>query len=415
LFRVFGDRLPHFSDFVAYWHEKARAMLEQGRVEKVGLLATQGIRGGANRRVLERIKESGEIYMAWSDEPWILEGANVHVSFIAYDDGSEPEKILDGKHVEAINANLTAGLDLTTARRLPANQGIAFEGDKKGGPWEITQSLAAEMLDSPNPDGRSNRDVVRPWLNGQDLYGTSRGMWIIDFGATMSEAEAALYEAPYEYARKTVLPVHIGNPKREGTWWRHERPRPEMRSAIAEHPRIAATVRHSKHRIWSWISSVTMPDSALVVIARDDDYTFGVLHSRVHEAWARGMGTQLREVESGFRYTPTTTFETFPFPDPNDEQRERIADAARELHRLREGWLAPEGASAQEIAHRTLTNLYNERPTWLDQAHARLDEAVLDAYGWRRDLLGHDLLGCLLRLNLERSSAAPAATVGRRA
>lgn len=85
------------------------------------------------------------------------------------------------------------------------------------------------------------------------------------------------------------------------------------------------------------------------------------------------MGTQL---ETRPRYTPTTTFETFPFPEPNDDQREAIGGAARELHRLREGWLNPEAASPEEMAARTLTNLYNEQPTWLDQAHARLDAAV---------------------------------------
>ena len=162
------------------------------------------------------------------------------------------------------------------------------------------------MLHLSNPDGRSNRDVLRPWMNGQDLYGASRGMWIIDFGPKMSQAAAALYEAPYEHARVRVRPVHKTNPKRVGTWWRHERPRPEMRAAILDQSRIIATVRHSKHRIWAWISPEVLPDSALVVVARADDYTFGVLHSRIHELWARATGTQVRDVESGFRYTPTS-------------------------------------------------------------------------------------------------------------
>jgi hypothetical protein len=107
---------------------------------------------------------------------------------------------------------------------------------------------------------------------------------------------------------------------------------------------------------------------SVVAIARGDDYTFGVLHSRIHEAWARGMGTQLREVESGFRYTPTTCFETFLFPRPSDAQRDAIAEAARELDRLRNGWLNPPGLSDADLARRTLTSLYNARPTWLAQA-----------------------------------------------
>jgi hypothetical protein len=151
----------------------------------------------------------------------------------------------------------------------------------------------------------------------------------------------------------------------------------------------------TKHRLFVWLTPETLPDHQLIAFARDDDYTFGVLHSRVHEAWALAMGTQL---ETRPRYTPTTTFETFPFPEPTDEQRELIADAARGLHRLREGWLNPEGASEDEVARRTLTNLYNQRPTWLARAHAQLDATVLRAYGWPAD--DDETLGRLMALNL---------------
>ena len=138
----------------------------------------------------------------------------------------------------------------------------------------------------------------------------------------------------------------------------------------------------------------------MIVVARDDDYTFGVLHSRFHEVWALAMGTQL---ENRPRYTPTTCFETFPFPKPTDEQREAIAEAARELDRLREGWLNPPDAKDAELKKRTLTNLYNARPTWLQMAHEKLNEAVMDAYGWPHDLAEPEILERLLALNLERA------------
>jgi hypothetical protein len=166
------------------------------------------------------------------------------------------------------------------------------------------------------------------------------------------------------------------------------------------------TPRVSKHRIFIWVDPRTMPDSAVVAISRDDDYTFGVLHSRVHELWARGMGTQLREVESGFRYTPTTTFETFPFPKPTKDQREAIAAAACRLNELREGWLNPRDASEEELELRTLTNLYNERSAWLRDIHANLDKAVLAAYGWPADIPDEDLLANLLELNLHRAAGS---------
>jgi hypothetical protein len=107
--------------------------------------------------------------------------------------------------------------------------------------------------------------------------------------------------------------------------------------------------------------------------------------------------------ESGFRYTPTTTFETFPFPRPSNEQRDAIAAATKRLDELRTGWLDPPGATDAELKVRTLTNLYNERPAWLRDIHARLDSAVLAAYGWPSDIADDDILARLLALNLERS------------
>lgn len=407
LFDVFEDRVPPEADLVTYWFEKARAAIAAGAVRRAGLLATQGIRGGANRRILERIKGSGDIFLAWSDEPWILEGAAVHISFVGFDDGSEKQRRLNGEAVYAINTNLTAGLDLTKARRLLANLDTAFMGDTKGGPFEVDSATAEELLGKPNPDGRSNRTVIVPWINGLDIGGRPRGMWIIDFGVDVSESQAALYEAPFEYVRRVVRPVREKSKTTIAAWWLHERPRPAMRDALASLSRFIVTPRVSKHRLFVWIEPGTLPDSALIAIAKDDDYTLGVLHSRPHELWARGMGTQLREVESGFRYTPTTTFETFPFPTPNDSEREAIGTLARRLDDLRTGWLKPTGSSPEELKKRSLTVLYNERPAWLEQVHRQLDEAVLAAYGWPISLSDDELLQRLLELNLIRAAAGP--------
>lgn len=406
LFAVFGDRLPASSDLVCYFHEKARAMVEIGRVERVGLLATQGIRGKANRRVLERIKASGDIFMAWSDEPWVLEGANVNVSFIAYDDGTEQTKVLNGRRVPSINTNLTSGMDLTRAQRLPENRGIAFMGDIKVGPFDVPGELARSWLDLPNPDGRSNRDVVRPWANGLDITRRPRDMWIIDFGLDMPIEEAALYEVPFRYVEEHVKPIRMETRASccRTRWWIHHNRRPEMSKALAGLERFIATSRVAKHRLFAWMPGSTLLDSAAVAIARDDDYTFGILQSKPHMLWAHLMGTQL---ESRPRYTSTTTFETFPFPQATPERRDEVAVAALRLDDLRLGWLNPEGLEPEELELRTLTNLYNQRPTWLDNVHRWLDEAVLAAYEWPADLADAETLERLLELNLSRAHAAP--------
>ena len=163
----------------------------------------------------------------------------------------------------------------------------------------------------------------------------------------------------------------------------------------------------TKHRLFVWLSAPTLPDHQLIVFARDDDYFFGMLHSSVHELWARGLGTQLREVESGFRYTPTSTFETFPFPpSPSPDVMAEVSDAARQLDALRVGWLDPAGVAPSDLAKRTLTALYNSPPTWLRQVHERLDRAVYAAYGWPYPLADDEVLTRLLEANLLRSGAA---------
>ena len=143
----------------------------------------------------------------------------------------------------------------------------------------------------------------------------------------------------------------------------------------------------------------------MIAIASDEDYFFGVVSSKLHLLWAEAVGTQLREAESGMCYLVSSCFETFPFPHPTDAQRDAIAAAAAELNRLREGWLNPEGIGVLELRRRTLTNLYNQHPTWLHNAHAALDVAVSQAYGWPADLADAELLERLLALNLERAGA----------
>ena len=405
LFQLYGTRIPNYSDYCCYWFEKARQMIEDGSAQRVGLLATQGVRGGANRRVLERVKETGDIFAAHSDRPWMLDGAAVRVSIVCFDGGAQDEKDLDGTSVRTINADLTTGADLTRAQRLQENAGRSFIGDMKKGKFEIDSRTAVDMLHAPgNPNGRPNSDVVRPWVNALDITRRPRDMWIVDFDINTSEYEAAQYEVPFEYVKEHVKPFRdsVRNPLESRRWWVHGRTAPDFRQAVKHLDKYIATPRVSKHRIFIFIPTHVIPDGAIVAIASDDDYDLGVLQSRFHEVWALQLGTQL---ESRPRYSHTATFETFPFPRPTDEKREAIGAAAAELNSLRQGWLNPPGISAAELRKRTLTNLYNQRPTWLDNAHARLDTTVADAYGWAADLPDTGILEHLLALNLERAKA----------
>ena len=172
-------------------------------------------------------------------------------------------------------------------------------------------------------------------------------------------------------------------------WWRHWRPRAQMRLSIDHFERVIVTPEVAKHRVFVWLTRTIGPDKNLIVISRDDDTTFGILHSRFHETWSLRLCTWLG-VGNDPRYTPSTTFETFPFPEgltPNvpaaayagDPRAIAIATAAKRLNELRETWLNPPGLVRREpevvpgfpdrilpidekaaaiLKKRTLTNLY---------------------------------------------------------
>ncbi|MFN4252132.1 class I SAM-dependent DNA methyltransferase [Deinococcus sp.] len=411
LFLKYEGRVARESDLVCYWFEKARAMIEVSGTRRAGLVTTNSIRGGVNRQVLQRIQGNGQIFSAWSDEPWLQDGAAVRVSLVCFDGGQENTKTLNGNTVVQINADLTSSTDLTQAKPLIENQSVSFMGTTKGGKFEVTEKLARAWIAQPNPSGRSNATVVRPWVNGMDLTRHSREMWIIDFGA-LSKAEASEYIAPFEYVQEKVWPERQQNKRasyRE-LWWLYAESRPAMRRALEGLSRYIATSIVAKHRTFSWLDINVVPSNAVVVVARDDDFTFGVLESYIHGLWSVRLGTSLG-VGNDSRYTASTCFETFPFPYPTDDQRAAVEKWAQYVVTMREHLLA-------EDAKATLTGLYNdvvhlrstpdaEHPvTALVKAHAELDNAVAAAYGWEWPLSEDEVLARLLALNLERAGHA---------
>ena len=434
---AYEGQVPGAADLVCFWFSKAGKLVAEEKIVRAGLVATNSIRGGANRAVLDRIVDRAVIFDAWSDEPWVVDGAAVRVSLVCFaPEGTTTVRFLDARETSQIGADLVAGRGgFVQAVPLAHNRNVSFRGTTKNGPFDITGELAREWLRLPaNPNGRPNSDVLKPWINGMDVTRRPAGKWIIDFGWEMTQAEAALYEAPFAYAAENIRPTRRQNrvAKLEEFWWRYERSRPELWHRIAGILRYIATSMVAKHRLFVWCDPRVCPDQQLIVIARDDDTTFGILHSRFHEAWSLRLGTSL---EDRPRYTPTTTFEKFPFPQglsPNipaadcadNPHAVAIAEAARRLVELRDRWLNPpewvewvdepvpgypkrpvprNKDAAKALKKRTLTNLYNTRPQWLADAHASLDAAVAAAYGWNEDISDDEALRELLELNLARS------------
>lgn len=448
LLKVFAGRVPAEADLCCYWFEKARALIAAGKVSRAGLLATQAVRGGANREVLKNIKSTGDIFFAVSDRDWILDGANVHISMVGFVGGGKQEEavILDGKPVQDISASLTSGADAREASSRSENLGLSFMGITPAGPFDLPFDDIASWLKQPNAHGKPNSDVLRPYLNGKDINQRARGQWTVDFTG-LEQNSAALYEAPFSYLDANVRPVRETNNRASyrDNWWLYAEAREGMRKAFGGLRRYIGTCMVAKHRIFDWLSAETLPANVVIVFARSDDFFFGVLHSRIHEVWSLAQGTQLREKESGFRYTPTTCFETFPFPwdhrlpleqlTPEQQKHHAaISEAAKNLDNLRSRWLNPpewvreevlefpataggpwsqfiaEGAGtaryprlvprdadcAKQLAARTLTKLYNTKPAWLVAAHEQLDAAVSAAYGFPADLTDEQIVEKLL-------------------
>jgi type II restriction/modification system DNA methylase subunit YeeA len=451
MFKAFDGRVPREADLVCYWFAKARELIEGGNTIRAGLVSTNSIRGGANRDVLNTISDTGRIFEAWSDEPWIVDGAAVRVSITCFDGEDAGSLRLNGSAVQRINTDLTAtDADLTQAAILAQNANRIFQGIKFGGPFELDSSVAQRMLQLPtNPNGKKNSDVIVQWRNGMDIVRRPETKWCVDFG-NRTHDEAMLFEEPYKVLRAAYSTendkrrkhgqrdLRAGEENTLAKWWIFQRPRPELREASRSLKRVIATTEVSKHRIFVFIGSRDAVSGSVYVIARDDDTTFGILHSRMHELWSLRLGTSL---EDRPRYTPSTTFETFPFPAgltpdiaadqyASDPFAQAIAAAGNKLNGLRDNWLSPpelfqrvpevvpgypdrilpkDDTAATILKKRTLTNLYNERPAWLDLAHKELDRAVAAAYGWAdwgaNGLPDDVILERLFKLNQERAAA----------
>lgn len=404
IYEAWGGSVPNGADLCMYWFEKSRRQIELGHTKRAGLLGTQAIRHTRSRKVLEGILESGGIFFAVSDQEWQLDGASVHISMVGFDDGSDKTQTLDGESVDAIHSDLkNRPFDVTTAQRLDENLGIAFQGINRRTAFEVPAGLAAKWTDGDTPLRKRNREILKPIITGRELNDEPRNRWLIDFGATTSFDEAKDFEEPFEYLREK-----LSKSKSDTSWWNARPKSPAVRNAISGLKRYLGTAHTSKHRIFTWLYPPALPEHAVVVFARDDDFFFGVLQSKPHMVWARDLASQLREAESGTRYTHTEVFENYPLPDCSEDLRVNIEKSARRIVEIRDERLKERSnAPPHERKRHTLTGLYNDLPTRLEDAHAELDRAVFRAYGWSEqpDKLTEDEMLCrLLTLNRERAA-----------
>lgn len=449
LFSAYEGANPASSDLVSYWFAQCHRLMEERVLQRAGLVATKSIAKGASNFALSSVVNSNlaSIRFAVSNTDWVVDGADVRVSLICLDAGSSDKPaVLDGHEVDSINPDLSTGTNLTVATPLSQNAKCSFQGVKQNGTFEISPARAREMLKMPsNPNGKPNSLVTKRFYGNDDVSMRDQDGWIVDFTDHKALEAASLFEAPFEAIRH-VEHERSKRSKGETTevdklaeFWLMQRPRQELRSAALGLDRVLAVPETSEHFIFRWLPGDAVYSGSLFVFPRDDDFFFGICQSQIHTLWARAIGNNLGAGNQD-RYNKTTSFETFPFPEgltPNipatdyasDPRAQKIAVAAARLNELRENWLNPaeqvirvpevvpgypdrilpkDDEAAKVLKTRTLTNLYNQRPTWLQNAHAALDEAVAEAYGWGDDwragvLTDDEILARLFKLNQERA------------
>ena len=387
-------------DYAVYWFRKAHERLESGG--RAGLVATNSISQNRNRGPsLEWIVGSGGVIVnAVSTQDWSGEAA-VDVSIVNWLKGQASSYVLDGQKVDGIDASLRSATRSTHgALSIAENENRAFMGPTPGHRGFILSPPEAFAL---APENERYSEVVRPFLIGDDIVSTvdqAPTRYTIDFAGWTLE-EAMRFPAALAIVRERVLP-DWRNARRANNreyWWRFERFRPMMRAALAGLSRYIASNAQGKRILFIWCEQEWCPSNLTNVFALDDDWSMGLLSTAIHHEWARAQSSTL---EDRFRYTPTSAFETFPWPQPDDVRREAVAEIARRMIGRRS-----EICLERQIG---LTKLYNEVDEGayrdLRELHDALDEAVAAAYGWPSSAAHDPQESNRLLLELNRAIAA---------
>jgi hypothetical protein len=400
------------------------------------------------------------LVMAIPDHPWTKATKDAAAVRIAMTERGEHEGELrevtkeiglatDNPNIELsstlalINADLTVGADVISAKPLKANEGIACPGVKLHGDGFLVSPIKARELGLGSDAGLDRH--IRPYVNGRDLLQNSRGMMVIDLFGLSEQQVRQEFSDIYQHLLSHVWDYKEWNEKKKqwetkgrkhnnrksyvDFWWIFGEPRRELRPALDGLERYIATVETSKHRIFQFLDAEILPDNKVIVIGSADAFDLGVLQSTIHTDWALAAGGWLGMGNDPV-YVKSKVFDPFPFPDPTPEQRARIAKLAEELDATRK-------AALTGTDKLTMTELYNlreklrsgapmdekeqrratkARAAIVNRLHEQLDQAVADAYGWgeewRAGTLGpSEIVARLVALNHERAAEEKAGKV----
>jgi hypothetical protein len=371
-------------DHCVYWFRKAHDHLAPG--QRAGLVGTNSIaQNRARSASLNYVVEHGGVITdAVSTQPWPGE-AVVEVSIVNWIREPDPLPstfVLDEQDVDGIDTALVSStIPLADVPALAANRRRAYQGFLPGAKYDITRDEGDELLARADA---SYADVVRPYLNGRDLTSSVRqeaSRYVIDFGQCSLE-EAMRYPAALDIVRRQAKEARETSTSyhRNPHWWQFLWPRPDFRQAINGMERFIAGTATGKRILFVWCEAHWRPSNATNVFALDSDYAIGVLTSRIHTDWAAARSSTLRQ---DIRYTPTSAFETFPWPPCDDRQRDEIGGCASEMLAIRATLCLEHQIGLTELYNRVDDGAFDA----MRRAHRALDVAVAAAYGWEADLV----------------------------
>ncbi|MCP9237083.1 DNA methyltransferase [Lewinella sp. JB7] len=438
--------VPDSADFVMFWWDTAAEAVRTSETERFGFITTNSIRQTFNRRVIQHHmgqKKPLSLVFAVPDHPWVdsADGAAVRIAMTVGVPGEEVGKLQrvvaeidqsgdlaaevtttqkNGK----IQADLAAGADVASAIQLEANTGVSSPGVKLHGSGFIVDIEKARGLGYPN-------DVIKEYRNGRDLTSTPRGVLVIDLFGFSDREVLEKYPSVYQHLYEHVKPERDQNRRAtyRDNWWLFGEARRTFRPLLSGLNRYIATVETSKHRFFVFLNKEILPDNMLVNVALEDAYYLGVLSSSLHVNWALMAGGTL---EDRPRYNKTRCFETFPFPDSTEAQKQTIRDLAERLDGHRKRQQAQQPKLTMTGMYNVLVKLRSGEPLddkerkiheqglvgILKQLHDELDVAVAKAYGWEdliegnpnssdarlQDDVTQEILQRLVDLNAERAA-----------
>ena len=414
------------ADLCAYFALRAASLMRDSG--QFGFLATNTIAQGDTREVgLDQLTADGYVIpRAVPSRPW-PGTASLEVAHVWLRRGRwNPPFLLNDKPVSGITPFLTEpGTVSGPPHRLAANAGKSFQGSIVLGMGFVLEPEEAQRL--IDKDAR-NRDVLFPYLNGEDLNSRpdqSPSRWVINFfdwplnrqTAPIGYRGAVVADYPHCLAvvEEKVKPERMVNRFSKNArekWWQYERGRPELYRSIAGMERVLVRARIANIHSMVWVPAGWVYNEKTVVFV---DCPLSVMQSNVHEAWARHYSSTLR---TDMQYTPSDCCETFPFPNLNNWLGS--IDQSYHDHRRQVMLTRQEG----------LTKTYNRfhdpaesaaNVQQLRDLHVEMDQAVAAAYGWSDLALGHgfhetkqgtrftiselarrEVLARLLKLNHER-------------